>query len=141
PVRGRELRACVERVLARGTGGSGRFQGLVTRSSLVTDKGGDGPYEGRVLVVEDNIVNQQVARRFLERLGLEVHIAENGQRAVEACANTEFRLVLMDVQMPVMDGLAAAREIRAREGEGRRVPIIALTASAMTDELERCTAA
>jgi two-component system sensor histidine kinase/response regulator len=141
PIRGRELRACVERVLARDTGSSsGRFQGLVTRSSLAADQG-QGQYQGKVLVVEDNVVNQQVARRFLERLGLGVQIAENGQRAVDACSQDEFRLILMDVQMPVMDGLAAARAIRAHDGPNRAVPIIALTASAMTDELERCTAA
>jgi two-component system, sensor histidine kinase and response regulator len=141
PIRGRELRACVERVLVRDIGSSsGRFQGIVTRSSLAADQG-QGQYQGKVLVVEDNIVNQQVARRFLERLGLEVHIAENGQRAVDVCAQTAFRLILMDVQMPVMDGLSAAREIRRREGANQAVPIIALTASAMTDELERCTAA
>jgi two-component system sensor histidine kinase/response regulator len=141
PIRGRELRACVERVLLRDIGSSsGRFQGIVTRSSLAADQG-QGQYQGKVLVVEDNIVNQQVARRFLERLGLEVHIAENGQRAVDVCAQTAFRLILMDVQMPVMDGLSAAREIRRREGANQAVPIIALTASAMTDELERCTAA
>jgi two-component system sensor histidine kinase/response regulator len=141
PIRGRELRACVERVLVRDIGSSsGRFQGIVTRSSLAADQG-QGQYQGKVLVVEDNIVNQQVAKRFLERLGLEVQIAENGQRAVDACAQSEFRLILMDVQMPVMDGLSAAREIRRSEGANRFVPIIALTASAMTDELERCTAA
>jgi len=141
PIRGRELRACLERVLVRDTGSSsGRFQGLVTRSSLAADQG-QGQYQGKVLVVEDNIVNQQVARRFLERLGLQVQIAENGQRAVDMCAQEAFGLILMDVQMPVMDGLSAARAIRDRDGANHAVPIIALTASAMTDELERCTAA
>ncbi len=141
PIRGRELRACLERVLVRDIGSSsGRFQGIVTRSSLSADQG-QGQYQGKVLVVEDNVVNQQVAKRFLERLGLEVQIAENGQRAVEICAQDAFGLILMDVQMPVMDGLAAARAIRGRDGANRTVPIIALTASAMTDELERCTAA
>jgi CheY-like chemotaxis protein len=94
-----------------------------------------------VLVVEDNVVNQQVARRFLQRLGCEVLVAENGKRGVEEFFKNIYDLVLMDVQMPVMDGLAAAREIRARELAGAHVPIIALTASAMTDELDRCTTA
>lgn len=85
-------------------------------------------------------MNQQVARRFLERLGCEVTVVDNGERAVAACAELQFDLVLMDVQMPVMDGLAATRAIRSRESDGRRTPIIALTASAMTDELERCMA-
>jgi len=140
PVRGSELRACIERVLEReAEAADGRHHNLVTRSSLATDQG-QGQYQGRVLVVEDNVVNQQVARRFLQRLGCEVVVAENGQRGVDEYFRDQFGLVLMDVQMPVMDGLAAAREIRAREGD-HRVPIVALTASAMTDEMERCTAA
>ena len=141
PVRGSELRACIERVLERQLEAStGRHQKLVTRSTLAADQG-QGQYRGRVLVVEDNVVNQQVAKRFLQRLGCDVVIAENGQRGVEEYFRDEFGLVLMDVQMPVMDGLAAAREIRRREPAGRHVPIVALTASAMTDEMERCTAA
>ena len=104
-----------------------------------------GQFQGRVLVVEDNVVNQQVAKRFLQRLGCQVVVAENGKRGVDEFFEAEagkqrFGLVLMDVQMPVMDGLTAAREIRGRETAGR-TPIVALTASAMTDELERCTAA
>jgi len=140
PVRGSELRACIERVLEReAEAAAGRHHNLVTRSSLAADQG-QGQYRGRVLVVEDNVVNQQVARRFLQRLGCEVVVAENGQRGVEEYFRNQFGLVLMDVQMPVMDGLVAAREIRSREGS-HHVPIIALTASAMTDEMERCTAA
>jgi two-component system sensor histidine kinase/response regulator len=141
PVRGAELRACIERVLEReAEAASGRHLELVTRTSLAVDQG-QGQYRGRVLVVEDNVVNQQVARRFLQRLGCDVVVAENGQRGVDEYFSGEFSLVLMDVQMPVMDGLAAARAIREREPSGRRVPIVALTASAMTDEVERCTAA
>jgi signal transduction histidine kinase/CheY-like chemotaxis protein len=141
PVRARELLACIERVLDRDQGGSsGRFQGLVTRSSLTAEQG-QGRYRGRVLVVEDNPVNQQVAKRFIERLGCEVVLVDNGQRAVDACRSSRFDLVLMDVQMPVMDGLVATSEIRKHEASGRRVPIIALTASAMTDEAEKCLAA
>jgi signal transduction histidine kinase/CheY-like chemotaxis protein len=141
PVRGSELRACIERVLEQQNDvTTSRHQKLVTRSSLATDQG-QGQYRGKVLVVEDNVVNQQVARRFLQRLGCEVLVAENGKRGVEEFFQNPYGLVLMDVQMPVMDGLAAAREIRRREPPGKRVPIVALTASAMTDELERCTTA
>jgi len=92
----------------------------------------------RVLVVEDNAVNQQVTRRFLERLGCEVELADNGQRALEFCSNGSYDLILMDVQMPVMDGLAATREIRRHEQSGRRTPIIALTAKAMKGDREKC---
>ncbi|MGH8220003.1 MAG: response regulator [Steroidobacteraceae bacterium] len=141
PVRGRELRACIERVLGRENGAlASPGPRLVTRSSLEAG-GAVGRFHGRVLVVEDNAVNQQVTRRFLERLGCEVEVAENGQRAVEYCARSRYDIILMDVQMPVMDGLTATREIRRQEPSDHRTPIIALTASAMTDELERCVAA
>ena len=142
PVRGTELRACIERVLEQQADAAttGRYQKFVTRNTLATEQG-QGQFQGRVLVVEDNVVNQQVARRFLQRLGLEVLVAENGKRGVDEYFKSDYGLVLMDVQMPVMDGLAATREIRSREPAGKRVPIIALTASAMTDERERCTAA
>ncbi len=136
PVRGRELRACVERVMDT-TKQEGWHTQLVTRSSLAAERL-HGHYRGRVLVAEDNVVNQQVTRRFLERLGCSVELAENGLRAVEMCTQANFDLVLMDVQMPIMDGLTATREIRRQEGQGRYIPIIALTASAMTDELDRC---
>ncbi len=145
PVRGTELRACIERVLERQLDATtGRHQSLVTRTSLATEQG-QGQFQGRVLVVEDNVVNQQVAKRFLQRLGCEVVVAENGKRGVEeyrvaSSGKNPFGLVLMDVQMPVMDGLAATREIRSVEPAGRHVPIVALTASAMTDEMGRCTA-
>ena len=142
PVRGSEMRACIERVLEQqlDAANTGRYQKLVTRNTLATEQG-QGQYTGRVLVVEDNVVNQQVARRFLQRLGCEVLVAENGKRGVEEYFKNDYGLVLMDVQMPIMDGLTATREIRKREPAGKRVPIIALTASAMTDERERCTAA
>src|SRR5258708_12797235 len=130
-VGGRELGACMERVLEQQVEATtGRHQKLVTRSSLASDQG-QGQFRGRVLVVEDNVVNQQVARRFLQRLGCDVVVAENGKRGVEEFFKSDYALVLMDVQMPVMDGLAAAREIRQRELPGARAPIVALTASAM----------
>jgi two-component system sensor histidine kinase/response regulator len=140
PVRGRELRACVERVLELDAGTGPSMSRLVTRGSLAVDSA-PTRYSGRVLVVEDNVVNQQVTRRFLERLGCEVEVAENGHRAVERTTQGAYDLILMDVQMPVMDGLTATREIRRHEDSGRRTPIVALTASAMTDELERCISA
>jgi PAS domain S-box-containing protein len=94
-----------------------------------------------VLLVEDNVVNQRVAVRFLERLGCKVTVASNGREGVEACTRGGFDLVVMDLQMPVMDGLTATRHIRAL-GEARgSVPIVALTANAMPGQLERCLAA
>ncbi len=93
----------------------------------------------RVLVVEDNPVNQLVATGLLESLGLHVDVADDGLGAVEALrAGHDYALVLMDCRMPEMDGFEATEVIRAREGAGRRVPIIAMTASALEGERERC---
>lgn len=94
-----------------------------------------------VLVAEDNVVSQQLARRFLEAIGCTVVIVDDGAAAVLACARQEFGLVLMDLQMPKMDGFQAAQEIRRQERSGRHVPIVALTAKSASDELARCTTA
>jgi len=94
-----------------------------------------------VLVVEDNSVNQRVAAMMVENLGYRAEIAGNGQVALEALAEQRYAAVLMDCEMPVMDGFAATAAIRAREGEARHTPIIALTAYAMRGDRERCLAA
>ena len=97
---------------------------------------------GRALVVEDNAVNQEMARAMLDMLGFHVTTASNGHEGVlAAAADPELDLILMDCQMPVMDGLAAARTIRAAEPSGMRVPIIALTGNAMPGDREACVAA
>jgi len=97
-----------------------------------------GRYSGDVLLVEDNAINQKVARSFLERLGCRVTLTANGLEAVHAFAQTRFDLVLLDLQMPLMDGYAATSCLRKLEQGRRRTPIIALTASAMTGQLDRC---
>jgi CheY-like chemotaxis protein/HPt (histidine-containing phosphotransfer) domain-containing protein len=92
-----------------------------------------------VLLVEDNIVNQRLATRLLEKEGHEVSIAANGRAALEAIARRAFDLVLMDVQMPEMDGFEATRAIRAGErGHVGHLPIVAMTAHAMKGDRERC---
>ena len=93
---------------------------------------------GRVLLAEDNAVNQRVAQRLLQKLGWDVGVVGNGEEAVAAVAGGGWDAILMDCQMPVMDGFEATMAIRTIEGEGRRVPIIALTAEALAGDRERC---
>jgi signal transduction histidine kinase/ActR/RegA family two-component response regulator len=96
----------------------------------------------QVLLAEDNKVNQRVAQRFLERLGHHVTLANDGREAVELWQQQAFDLVLMDVQMPEMDGFEAVATIREAElDRGTRTPVIALTAHAMSGDRERCLAA
>ena len=94
----------------------------------------------RVLLVEDNLVNQQIALAFLSLGGLQVTIANDGLEAVDAVRKNRFDLVLMDVQMPEMDGLQATRIIR-QTAEGAQLPVIAMTASAMVEDQQECLAA
>jgi CheY-like chemotaxis protein/anti-sigma regulatory factor (Ser/Thr protein kinase) len=93
-----------------------------------------------VLLVEDNPVNQKVAMMLLQRRGYRVQLAENGRAALEAFAHARFSAILMDMQMPVMDGIEATREIRNMEAlrQVARTPIIAMTANAMEGDRERC---
>jgi CheY-like chemotaxis protein len=95
-----------------------------------------------VLVAEDNIVNQRVAERLLTRRGHLVTVVNNGREALAAMARGAFDLVLMDVQMPDMDGFEATAAIREEEREsGRHIRIVAMTAHAMNGDRERCLAA
>lgn len=95
----------------------------------------------QVLVVEDNEINQRIARKILERLGCNVTVANNGLEAVDYLIKKSCDVILMDCQMPVMDGLDATRRIREFESPGSDVPIIAVTANAMAGDREKCLAA
>jgi signal transduction histidine kinase/CheY-like chemotaxis protein/HPt (histidine-containing phosphotransfer) domain-containing protein len=101
------------------------------------------PLSGHVLLVEDNPVNRQVAQRLLALAGITYRVAENGKEAVEALDQDTFDAVLMDCQMPVMDGYTATRVRRQKEAGGAlgRVPIIAMTANAMAGDREKCLSA
>lgn len=96
----------------------------------------------RILVADDNEINQVVACKFLQKLGFEVEVARNGREAVEALSKTPYDAILMDCEMPVMDGYDATREIRQREaGLDRHIPVIALTGHASADDERVCVEA
>jgi CheY-like chemotaxis protein len=136
PMRRGELLATIERVLSHeAMEYTQRLRAIVTRDVIVEEH----HQRGRtVLLVEDNPVNQRVAQLFLERAGCDVVLAADGSEAIAALENARADLVLMDVQMPVMDGLTATRRIRA---SGSRIPIVGLTANAMREQVEECRAA
>jgi len=96
--------------------------------------------KSRILIAEDNLINQKVAKRLLEKLGYSVEVADNGREAVQKWAGGGFDLILMDCQMPEMDGFEATRAIRAGEAGLRHIPIIAVTANAMVGDREKCLA-
>ncbi len=115
---------------------------VVTFHTPVPPSEGPLPFH-RVLLAEDNLINQAIARTMLQRVGCEVEVVLNGREACEAVERTAFDIVLMDCQMPEMDGLEATQLIRTREAEGReagrrRLPIVAVTANAMPEDRQRC---
>jgi PAS domain S-box-containing protein len=108
------------------------------RAPAAARPGGERIAGRTVLLAEDNPINQKVAVRLLERWGCRVDTATNGRAALEAVAARDYDVVLMDVQMPDMDGLEAVREIRRREGGARRVRVVAMTAHAMSADRRAC---
>jgi two-component system, sensor histidine kinase and response regulator len=136
PIKQSELQEAILTVL-------GNRRGLQSKETLVTRHSLREARRGlRVLLAEDNRVNQVLAQRLLEQRGHVVTLAGNGLEALARLETAAFDLVLMDVQMPEMDGLEATRIIREKEMRtGHRLPIIALTAHNMKGDAERCLAA
>jgi CheY-like chemotaxis protein len=136
PLRQSQIYDCIATVMGKGASSS---NGLTTRHRLADMQTQAGT---RVLLVEDNVVNQRFAERILERFGCRVDVVENGLQALEALEHTGYDCILMDCQMPEMDGYEATAAIRLREARtDHHVPIIAMTANAMQGDHERCLAA
>ncbi|HEY5789001.1 MAG TPA: response regulator, partial [Gammaproteobacteria bacterium] len=141
------MRAGIAAYLNKPVSQSQLFDTLVRVAGLDARRGreasaGPTPHHGKVLVVEDNQVNQKVALGLLRKLGWSSELAVNGREALEAIARDRYAAVLMDCQMPVLDGYDAVRELRRREGDaGAHLPVIAMTAHALGGEREKCLAA
>lgn len=131
PVRQGELLEAVCHMLG---GAEAKAPDLVTRHTLRETRN-----RSRILLAEDNAVNRTLAMRLLEKRGYSVSVAENGREALEAIEKENFGLILMDIQMPEMDGFEATTAIRAKEdGTDRHIPIVAMTAHALKGDEERC---
>ena len=155
PLRTDTLQAMIEAVLARETPGSASLPLLTqhllaeqastardaTRQSSLPMPRSAARVRMRILLVEDDVVNQIIARKMLESLHCEVDIATDGMQAVDKALLHAYDAVLMDCHLPLLDGYEATRRIRAAEGSNRRMQIVALTASAMDEERDRCLAA
>jgi PAS domain S-box-containing protein len=139
PVAQRDLTACLMLALAN-TADSWHMksQPMITRHALRAQR---SQTRNRILLAEDNLINQKVALRMLEKLGLNVDIVVDGNAAIAAWQSGNFDLILMDCQMPNLDGYEATRAIRKLEEGKRHIPIIALTAHAMKGAEEKCRAA
>jgi len=137
PVRQSQLLECVVNVL----GGAQAIGRSAADAKLVVREAAAMRHE-IILVAEDFAINQQVAQLYLDEMGFASHVVNNGAKAIEALAMNQYALVLMDCQMPEMDGYAATAAIRRVEaGSGRHIPIVAMTAHAMGGDRERCLAA
>ena len=139
PVTQRDLTECLILALANPADAwHMQSQPMITAQALRAQRSRTG---NRILLAEDNLVNQKVALRLLERLDYCVDVVANGQAAIAAWRTGDFALILMDCQMPQLDGYEATREIRRLEEGKRHIPIVALTAHAMKGDEEKCRAA
>jgi signal transduction histidine kinase/CheY-like chemotaxis protein/HPt (histidine-containing phosphotransfer) domain-containing protein len=141
PVRQSQLYETLASVLAETSSeSSSRRDQAVPEKSLLVERT-EGQPALRLLLAEDNPVNQRVATLTLERMGFTVDVVEDGAAAVKAASNNKYMAILMDCQMPLMDGYEATRIIRRNEKRDAHIPIIALTASALESDRQRCLSA
>jgi signal transduction histidine kinase/CheY-like chemotaxis protein len=140
PVKQAELLAGLDRVM-RAEANALQSDALPAISPMMQAPSSERLYSGHVLVVDDNVVNQKVAQRYLQRLGCTVTIAGDGTEAVRINGEHTFDLILMDLQMPVMDGCEATRRIRASERNTQLTPIVALTADVSSGQIDTARAA
>jgi CheY-like chemotaxis protein len=148
PVKKNHLFECLKTVMTEsGNGNKTAEKQLVTQYTIEEKKIHDATHDIslNILLVEDNTINQKVAKIMLKKLGHTVEIADNGKEAVEAFMRQSFDLILMDIQMPVMNGIEATEKIREQEAKKNdarsRTPIIALTANALKGDRKRFLAA
>jgi len=106
--------------------------------TVIKRSGQERNYQATVLLAEDNVVNAKIASKILEKLGIKAVVVEDGEQALDQILNHTFDLVLMDINMPVMDGITAAEKIRELSFPKNQIPILALTANAMMEDKERC---
>jgi PAS domain S-box-containing protein len=139
PIRDRLLLNTIGQVLQSREAASKSLQQLNANTSLVVTKE-EKPSRGHVLIAEDNLVNQRVALRLVQKLGLTADVGANGLEVLAALQREKYKLILMDCQMPEMDGFETTAEIRKMTGPLRQIPIIAMTANAMQGDRERCLA-
>lgn len=135
PIRRDKLFGILERYFKREDKGGERDLTQGEKGPL-SERGHHAPV--RILLAEDHPVNQKMMVKMLEKLGCHVDTADNGQEAIHKIEQKVYDLVLMDCQMPVMDGYTATEEIRKRDGSLKQIPIIAVTANAMVEDRERC---
>ena len=140
PVRQDELQGVLALALAERPGGDAAVRPIATRHAVQESVPRFDGRKVRILLAEDNITNQQVALGLLKKMGLAADAVANGKEVLEALASIPYDVVLMDCQMPVMDGYTATREIRSRRSAVRDpdVPVIAMTAHAMQGDRDRC---
>jgi PAS domain S-box-containing protein len=135
PLKAQVLQDTIANVLTRGQNPQ---EGPTPAEPVATDEQAAPRCRARALLVEDHHINQKLGVRMLEKLGCTVDVASNGAEAVQISGDVPYDIIFMDCQMPVMDGFEATRRIREREGGGPRIPIVAMTASAMRGDQQRC---